>query len=43
MIVRLPPVPAAVGQLDKEHRWLPLLAPFLPLEVRWPLGRGVAG
>jgi len=43
MAVRLPCHPRAVGQVDKEHRWLPRLAPLLPLAIPVPLGRGVPG
>lgn len=40
MAVRLPRIRTAVGQVDKEHRWLPRLAPLLPLAVPVPLGKG---
>ena len=40
MVVRLPRIPAAVAGVDKEHRWLPELAPLLPLSVPVPLARG---
>ncbi|MGR6970244.1 aminoglycoside phosphotransferase family protein [Streptomyces cynarae] len=40
MVVRLPRRPDAARQVDKEQRWLPLLAPHLPLTVPVPLGRG---
>ena len=40
MAVRLPRRPGATMQVDKEQRWLPLLAPLLPLAVPVPLGRG---
>ncbi|MFD7084508.1 aminoglycoside phosphotransferase family protein [Streptomyces sp. NPDC059918] len=43
MSVRLPRIPGAEGQVAKEQRWLPHLAPHLPLEVPVPLGQGVAG
>src|SRR5918999_4562333 len=33
MAVRLPRIDWAIGQVEKEHRWLPLLAPFLPLAI----------
>ena len=33
MLVRLPRMHWAIEQLDKEHRWLPRLAPFLPLAI----------
>ena len=40
MVVRLPRIPSAVGQVDKEQKWLPRLAPFLPLNIPIPLGKG---
>ncbi|MET9604945.1 aminoglycoside phosphotransferase family protein [Streptomyces sp. NPDC006512] len=43
MVVRLPRVPGAAGQVAKEQRWLPLLAPHLPLDLPVPLGEGVPG
>jgi aminoglycoside phosphotransferase (APT) family kinase protein len=43
MVVRLPRIPGAARQVDKEQRWLPHLAPHLPLQVPVPLGRGVPG
>jgi len=42
MVVRLPRIPGAARQVDKEQRWLPHLAPQLPLQVPVPLGRGAA-
>ncbi len=33
----------ALGQLEKEHRWLPLLAPYLPLPIPVPLALGRPG
>ncbi|MGX1913277.1 aminoglycoside phosphotransferase family protein [Streptomyces phaeochromogenes] len=41
--VRLPRYPRWVGQVEREHRWLPLLAPHLPLTVSEPLAAGVPG
>jgi aminoglycoside phosphotransferase (APT) family kinase protein len=41
MAVRLPRLPRAVADVDKEHRWLPRLSPALPLAIPVPLGRGV--
>lgn len=41
LVVRLPRIPGAAGQVDKEQRWLPHLAPHLPLPVPVPLGKGV--
>src|SRR4051812_29579592 len=40
LAVRLPRIPWAVAQIDVEHRWLPRLAPHLPLAVPEPRGRG---
>src|SRR5262245_26670086 len=40
LLVRLPRRPAAALQVDEEQRWLPSLAPRLPLEVPLPLARG---
>ena len=41
--VRLPSAEIYSAQVDKEHRWLPVLAPQLPLAVPKPLARGVPG
>lgn len=43
MVVRLPRIHWAVGQVEKEHRWLPRLAPHLPLAVPVPLAKGEPG
>jgi aminoglycoside phosphotransferase (APT) family kinase protein len=43
LAVRLPRVGWAVGQVGKEHRWLPRLAPHLPLAVPVPLAAGEPG
>lgn len=43
MVVRLPRIPGAVGQVEKEHRWLPSLAPLLPLALPVPLAKGTPG
>jgi aminoglycoside phosphotransferase (APT) family kinase protein len=43
MAVRLPRLLAATGQVDKEHRWLPRLAPLLPLAIPVPLAQGAPG
>lgn len=40
MVVRLPRIPSAVGQVDKEQKWLPILAPLLPLNIPNPLAKG---
>jgi aminoglycoside phosphotransferase (APT) family kinase protein len=43
MLVRLPSASEYALAVDKEHRWLPVLAPRLPLPVPVPLGRGEPG
>lgn len=43
MIVRLPRMPWAAGALEKEVRFLPGLAPLLPVEVPRVLARGEPG
>ena len=43
MSVRLPSSQAYVGQVDKERRWLPILAPQLPLPIPEPLAIGKPG
>lgn len=40
LVVRLPRVAWAAGQVDKEHQWLPRLAPLLPLAIPVPLAKG---
>jgi aminoglycoside phosphotransferase (APT) family kinase protein len=40
MAVRLPRTQATVAQIDKEDRWLPVLARQLSLPIPEPLGRG---
>lgn len=39
-VVRLPRPNRARFQVQKEHRWLPVLAPHLPLAIPEPLGLG---
>ena len=41
MVVRLPRIPGATGQVEKEHAWLPRLAPLLPLPIPVPLAMGM--
>lgn len=41
MVVRLPRIDWASGRLDKERKWLPRLAPFLPLAIPVPLAKGI--
>jgi aminoglycoside phosphotransferase (APT) family kinase protein len=40
MVVRLPRSGVALEEIDKEHTWLPRLAPLLPVPIPVPLGRG---
>jgi len=41
MTVRLPCAACYAAQVAKEHRWLPTLAPLLPLPIPVPLALGV--
>ncbi len=41
MAVRLPRIERATAQADKEHLWLPRLAPHLPLAIPVPLAMGM--
>jgi aminoglycoside phosphotransferase (APT) family kinase protein len=41
LAVRLPRLGRSAVDVDKEQRWLPRLAPSLPLAVPVPVGRGV--
>jgi len=43
MAVRLPRIKGAIRQIDKEHLWLPRLAPHLPLAIPVPLAMGTPG
>ncbi|WP_114558822.1 aminoglycoside phosphotransferase family protein [Desertihabitans aurantiacus] len=43
MSVRLPTAAEYALAVEKEHRWLPRLAPQLPVPVSTPLGRGRPG
>jgi aminoglycoside phosphotransferase (APT) family kinase protein len=40
MTVRLPSAAGYSAQVEKEHRWLPKLAPLLPLPIPVPLAMG---
>jgi aminoglycoside phosphotransferase (APT) family kinase protein len=40
MVVRLPSASEYAQAVDKEHRWLPVLAPRLPLPIPVPLAKG---
>ena len=41
MTVRLPSAAPYALQVEKEHRWLPRLAPLLPLPIPVPLAMGI--
>jgi aminoglycoside phosphotransferase (APT) family kinase protein len=43
MSVRLPSAEMYSAQVEKEHRWLPVLAPQLPLTIPQPLAAGRPG
>ncbi|MER9743112.1 aminoglycoside phosphotransferase family protein [Mesorhizobium sp. M0187] len=43
MTVRLPSAAPYALQVEKEHRWLPRLAPLLPLPIPVPLAMGEPG
>lgn len=43
LAVRMPRTPWANGQVDKDHTWLPRLAPGLPLAVPEPVAIGSPG
>jgi len=43
MQVRLPRIHWAIEQVDKEHHWLPRLAPSLSLAIPAPLAKGQPG
>ncbi|MEO8178255.1 MAG: aminoglycoside phosphotransferase family protein [Deltaproteobacteria bacterium] len=43
LVVRLPRVHWAAAQTSKEQRWLPVLAPLLPLELPAPVASGAPG
>jgi aminoglycoside phosphotransferase (APT) family kinase protein len=43
MSVRLPSDTGYVPQIDKERRWLPVLAPQLPVGIPRPIARGAPG
>lgn len=40
MSVRLPRIDWALDQVDKEHEWMPRIAPHLPLSIPTPLAKG---
>jgi aminoglycoside phosphotransferase (APT) family kinase protein len=41
--VRLPSADVYVAQVEKEHRWLRILAPQLPLPIPEPVAKGAPG
>ncbi len=43
LLVRLPRIRGATGQVGKEHQWLPGLAPLLPFAIPVPLEKGAPG
>ena len=43
MVVRLPSASEYALAVGKEHRWLPVLAPRLPLPIPVPLAKGEPG
>ena len=43
MAVRLPRIPGDTATIDKELRWLPELAPLLPVAIPLPLAKGSPG
>ena len=43
LAVRLPRRPGAAADIDKEHLWLPRLAPVLPAAVPVPVAMGLPG
>src|SRR3954447_18121628 len=43
LMVRLPSDAGYAPQVPKEHRWLPYLAPRLPLPIPVPVARGEPG
>ena len=43
MTVRLPTHESYVPAVDKEQRWLPVLAPRLPVPIPTPLAKGAPG
>jgi aminoglycoside phosphotransferase (APT) family kinase protein len=43
LAVRLPRRRIGAGQTEKEHRWLPVLGPQLPVAIPVPVGNGVPG
>jgi aminoglycoside phosphotransferase (APT) family kinase protein len=42
LVVRLPRIDWATGAVERELRWLPKLAPLLPVEIPVPLAQGAS-
>ncbi len=40
MLIRMPSAACYAGQVEKEHHWLPRIAPLLPLRIPEPLALG---
>ena len=43
LVVRMPRVESAIGQAEKERRWLPRFAPHLPVAIPTPIASGDPG
>ena len=43
MAVRLPRIAGGTGTIETELRWLPKLAPLLPVAISQPLAKGSPG
>ncbi|TDW75028.1 aminoglycoside phosphotransferase (APT) family kinase protein [Kribbella pratensis] len=43
LTARLPTAAAYVPAVDKEHQWLPVLAPYLPVEIPTAIAKGAPG
>lgn len=43
MLIRMPSAEAYEPQVEKEHFWLPKLAPLLPFEIPQPIALGMPG
>ncbi len=43
MLVRMPTAAKYALQVEKEHTWLPKLAPFLPLPIPLAMGAPAEG
>ncbi|MDR7316247.1 aminoglycoside phosphotransferase (APT) family kinase protein [Brevibacillus nitrificans] len=41
MSIRIPRVDWAIGQVEKEHKWLPSMASMLPLPIPTPVAMGI--